>query len=323
MKSISKAIIFSLFAVAIIAFFQESNASFHVKANHSNATITLSQTVGFTVEANEHCNFTWYCDGVAVQSEWAAYSNYAFIPKTLGTLKIQLATNGVILPGPADSVTVRVIAEPAPTPTQTLPILPHATYHSGDSFTTVYFRNITAQPSNAKPPKVTILSPANYSSTTTNNLTLAFDLTATASSGFHPDSFTAHYTTSWEPNHNISIASEVSNASIILTGIPDGQQWIRVYATALSGENETGRENVTKPNSPDSIIIGKFLYIYSDAIGISDYSSVNFTIDTSKPIAQPEDDSDKDSGRNFLLCLCTTAIVAVLALAFLMWRHRK
>ena len=80
---------------------------------------------------------------------------------------------------------------------------------------------------------------------------------------------------------------------------------------------------MTIPNSPDSIVIGKFLYIYSDAFGMSDYSSVNFTIDTSKPIAQPEDDSDKDSAGNFLLCLCTTAIVAVLALAFLMWRHRK
>jgi hypothetical protein len=322
-KPVLEAIAISVLIVSLMTASQGADASLSVKVNHSNATITLSQTVEFTVEANELCNFTWYCDGFAVQSEWTTSSNYTFTPKSLGTYKVQLAVDGTILPGPADTVTIKVIAESVSSPTQTPSILPYATYHSGDTYTTIYIRNVTSPPDGAKPPIVRILSPANNSVIASTNVTLAFDLIPVASTGFYPDSFLAHYTTSWD-SRNISFAADSSSVSITVTEIPEGSQWIRVCATALSGENETGRAYVTNPNTPDGFIVcGRFLHIYSDAIGVADSSSVNFTIDASSPFTPSGQDSQQMGFVGVILAVVLIVTVVCAGLGLLVYLNRR
>jgi hypothetical protein len=110
--------------------------------------------------------------------------------------------------------------------------------------------------------------------------------------------------------------SKTLQISITATDIPEGPQWITVYAYAIC-EYETGREQVTVPNTPTSILLFNYLYVYSNIYRIAGSSSVNFTIDTSpaKISSTPsENSSSVDYVTNTLLY--AFGITAVVIVAF-------
>lgn len=107
--------VIAFLAVLVIIIFpsQTANAHASVKLDYSKTIITLNETVVFKAEASEISNITWYCDDVAVKSEWATSSNYTFIPKAIGTYLIKLSVDGFTNPPPSGPTKVTVITDPA------------------------------------------------------------------------------------------------------------------------------------------------------------------------------------------------------------------
>ena len=95
--------VIAFLAVLVIIIFpsQTANAHASVKLDYSKTIITLNETVVFKAEVSEISNITWYCDDVAVKSEWATSSNYTFIPKAIGTYLIKLSVDGFTNPPPS------------------------------------------------------------------------------------------------------------------------------------------------------------------------------------------------------------------------------
>lgn len=199
---------------------------------------------------------------------------------------------------------------------------PRTTYHPGDSYTTVYYQNEISPPDSTKQPIVTILTPANNTVIASNNVTLTFNLTLEASTSFYPITLgPVYYKSSWQSNNitidvdcHSSFMSKTLQMSITAIDVPEGPQWMTVYAYAVC-EYETGRENVTVPNTPTSILLFNFLYVYSNIYRIGGSSSVNFTIDTSPtkiPSIPPENGSTVDNVTTTpLYAVGITAVVIV------------
>ena len=123
-----------------------------------------------------------------------------------------------------------VMAAGAPTP--------RSTYHSGDTYTTVYRPTEISPPNGTKEPIITITLLVKNAVIASSNLTLTFDLTLEASTGFYPITLEAvYYKLSWQSNNNtLDIDShalfmkKTLPFSINITNIPEGTQSITVYA---------------------------------------------------------------------------------------------
>jgi hypothetical protein len=166
-------------------------------------------------------------------------------------------------------------------------LTPRTTYHPGDPYTTVYYPIEVPTPNDAKSPVVTILSPANNTLITSHNVTLNFILTLMASNSSCPITLgPVCYKASWLSS-NVTIDVDCSNPfltktlpiSVDIANISEGTQSITVYSLAMC-EYETSRENVSRLNTPTSILLFKYLYIYSNFYRIAGSSSINLTIDT-------------------------------------------
>lgn len=166
--------------------------------------------------------------------------------------------------------------------------VPRTAYYPGDSYTTVYSPIEIPPPNGTKHPTVAITSPANNTVTASNNLTLTFNLTLIASTEHYPITLDAvYFKPNWQSdNITLEIAShspfmkKTFPFSLNLTGVPEGNQTITVYAYAVC-EYETSREFVREPISQSGIVVGNFLYVYSAFYRTSGSSSVCFTIDPS------------------------------------------
>ena len=165
---------------------------------------------------------------------------------------------------------------------------PHTTYNKGDSYTTVYSPSEIAPPNGSKPPIITVTSLVNNTVVTSNNLTLTFDLILESPSTYHPIILQGLcYKPSWRSD-NVTIGTDSNNQfisktitfSIFLTNLEDGVKSVTIYASTMY-EFETGRENIRKPVSPSGMIVGNFLYVYSNYYFIEGSSTIDFLIDTS------------------------------------------
>jgi hypothetical protein len=167
---------------------------------------------------------------------------------------------------------------------------PFSIYHHGDPYTTVYKPKQISVPNDAKSSTITILSPENHALVAQNSTTLVFNLTVEAKSGIQPVSLTeVCYKPSWQPNNitvDLNYPSPIVNKTFQLSvnavDIPEGNQSITVYASAIC-QFETSRELVYKPVSPSGFIQGTFLYINSYFYILSTSSTVNFSVDTTPP----------------------------------------
>jgi hypothetical protein len=312
-----------------------ANAAMSIEENFTKTTITLNETVQFSAKVSFPVNITWYCNDVLVQSDFAATSNYTFIPKTVGTYYVKLSVAGFTKPsGPTKVTVVEQTTSPSPTRTATptpYPIpTPHSTYHKGDSYTTVFSPSQISPPNGTKPLKVTIKSITNNTSVSTNNFTLTFSL---ALEGSFPITLqTLSYKTSWQPD-NASInysqrkySNETLTFDIPFFNVPEGEQSITINADTMS-EFETGTENARKPVSgmPNIPPYGNYFYVYSNYYFVSGQSFVNFTVDTS-PAATSNPTSgysqipkiDATVWASFIFVLLTASV----ALLFYR-RHRK
>jgi len=165
----------------------------------------------------------------------------------------------------------------------------HSTYHQGDPYTTVYYPSEISPP-NGTAPKIKITSPANNTLVTSNTTLLSFDLTLNALNSHQPLTLQALcYSLSWQlANTTVEIGAQNPTVSktlsftVNLTGVPEGNHSITVYAVAMS-EFQTGSEEVQRPISQSGFIIGKYLNIYSNYYFTAGSSTINFTMDTVKP----------------------------------------
>jgi hypothetical protein len=270
-------------------------AAMSIEEDFTKTTITLNENVQFSVKVSFPVNITWYCNDVLVQSDFAATSNYTFIPKTVGTYYVKLSVAGFTKPsGPTKVTVVEQTTSPSPTRTATptpYPIpTPHSTYHKGDSYTTVFSPSQINPPNGTKPPKVTIKSITNNTSVSTNNFTLTFSL---ALEGSFPITLqTLTYKPSWQPDNasiNYDSQRKYGNETLTFTipffNVPEGEQSITINADTMS-EFETGTENARKPVSgmPNIPPYGNYFYVYSNYYFVSGQSFVNFTVDPSPAV---------------------------------------
>lgn len=239
--------------------------------------------------------------------------------------KITLLVSVVILFLLVPSISATQITNVAPTP--------HTTYHKGDPYTTVYSPSEIAPPNGTKPPIITITSLANNTVITSNNLTLAFDLTLESPTTYKPIILQGLcYKPSWQFD-NITINVDSNNQfinktltfSISFTNITDGAKSITVYASTMY-ENETNRDSKTMPVSGIEGIppYGNYLYIYSNYYFIEGSSSVNFAIDTA-PTTTPsvKSDSGLDYKTNILLYAIGIIILLIVVVVLLVNHKRR
>ena len=236
--------------------------------------------------------------------------------------KITLLTSVLILFLLVPSTSATQITNVAPTP--------HTTYHKGDPYTTVYFPIEIAPQNGTKPPKIEIRSITNNTILASNNLTITFDLILESPTTYYPIILQGLcYKTSWQSD-NITIDFGSNNKfynktlpfSISYTNLTDGEKSVTIYASTMY-DFETGRENVSRPNTPTSILIFKYLYIYSNYYFIEGSSSVDFTIDTS-PTTSPSVNTDSCLDyRNNILLYAIGIIILLIAVASLLVYHKK
>jgi len=70
--------------------------------------------------------------------------------------------------------------------------------------------------------------------------------------------------------------------TVNLTGVPEGNQSITIYAQAIS-EFEVERKEVQRPVSPSGFLVGKYLNIYSNYYLTEGSSTINFEVNTATP----------------------------------------
>lgn len=208
---------------------------------------------------------------------------------------------------------------------------PHSTYHKGDPYTTIYLPSQIAPPNGTKPPIISITTPIKNTLIASNNLTLTFNLTLESPTTYYPIILQGLcYKTSWQSD-NITIDFGSNNKfynktlpfSISYTNLTDGAKSVTIYTSTMY-EFETGRENASKPNTPTSILIFKYLYIYSNYYFIEGSSSVDFTIDTA-PTTTPsvKSDSGLDYTTNILLYTIGIITLLIVAAALLVYHKRR
>jgi hypothetical protein len=136
-----------------------------------------------------------------------------------------------------------------------------------------------APPIGAEPPIISVLTPKNNTVYNSSDVSLVFDVFF---GGYYNSR--VYYNSSWQSNSswelNINNASVIPSTlindrnfeySIKMEGIPEGPQWLEVYAVG-EGFNNTGYE-----------IKGLNLIYYVDFYKVVGSSTVNFTIDTTPP----------------------------------------
>jgi len=211
--------------------------------------------------------------------------------------------------------------------------VPRTAYYPGDSYTTVYRPTEVPPANDTKLPIITIASPANWSITSSNNLTLKFNLTMEASSSHYPVTLDSLcYKPSWQPdNISLEIDSQASftektfSFTTNIANAPNGTNTIKIYAQTVC-EYETSRELVRQPISQSGFLMGNFLYIYSDFYTTAGSSSVTFTVDPSaneesKP--QPPEPPAGGLPTVFLIVAGTLVGVTVLVAALLCFNRGK
>ncbi len=168
----------------------------------------------------------------------------------------------------------------------------------GNPYSYDYVGTEIPPPKGTIPPIISIFSPINKTSYSSNNVTLNLkvDIVKSGNLTFHFG--TVYYKTSWQSsNITLNITSLINYESrsvqipINLTNVPEGQHWIEVYST-VHGDYPTYNEHA--PYSPQTIII------HSDFSLITGSSTVNFTIDTTPPSISIEN-STYHEGSIFLL----------------------
>jgi len=216
---------------------------------------------------------------------------------------------------------------PATQITNVAPTL-HSTYNKGDPYTTVYIPSEIAPPDVTKPPKIEIISMANNTIISSNNLTLTFNLALEAPNTYYPIILQGIcYKPSWQPDNttidfgsNNKFYNKTLPFSISFTNITDGAKSVTIYTSVLY-EFETGRENKQVIYGPGEFLKGNYLYIYSNFYFIEGSASVDFTIDTS-PTITPIPKSDLDTTDILLYTLGTTVLIIAVTVSLLKY-HKK
>jgi len=331
-----------VFAIAFLILTQLAtgnivDATMSIKEDFTKTTITLNETVKFSVEVNFPVNITWYCNDARVQSDYASVSNYTFVPVAIGIYYIKLSVAGFTKPSGPTKVTVleqQIITQnPTLTPTpMPYPVpTPHSTYHKGDSYTTVYSPSEIAPPNGTKLPKITIKSPTNKTLISNNNFTVTFSL---ALEGAYPITLRRlYYKSSWQTDNGYvdfnslrKYSNETLTSSIPFSNVPEGKQVIAINADIMS-EFGTGTESVRQPVSgvPNIPPYGNYVYVYSNYYLISGQSFVDFTVDTSPAAVLNPTSGDSTPILKVEAVGLTAVIVTVLvvgAVFFLYTKHR-
>jgi hypothetical protein len=151
------------------------------------------------------------------------------------------------------------------------------------------FKEVTP-PAGIEPPTISILTPENNTVYNSSDVSLTFDVGITLdinNDGIYDinddkslhDLDRVYYNSSWQSNvNNVSITrftlednKLTSKYSIKIEGIPEGIQWLEIYAIGI-GSYSTGNE-----------IKGQTFITYFDRYKLAGSSMVNFTVDTTPP----------------------------------------
>jgi hypothetical protein len=236
--------------------------------------------------------------------------------------KITLLASLLILFLLVPSISATQITNVAPTP--------YSTHYEGDPYGTVYSPNEITLPNGTEPPIITIIAPINNTVTSSNNLTLAFNLTLEGLTSYHPITLQeVCYKPSWQ-SENVTLQIDSLNQfvnktlsrSFTLTDIPEGAQSITIYANAFC-EYETDREKKQIIYGPGEFLKEDLLYIYSSYYFIGGSSSAEFIIDAA-PTTTPSvtTDSGLDYATDSLLYGIGIIILLIVAAALLVY-HKK
>ena len=128
-------------------------------------------------------------------------------------------------------------------------------------------------PEGTLPPIISITSPQNNTAYTSNNVSLALNVSIPESNSVSLYISELYYVPSWKHEANNDLVEiDASQGSISLSDVPEGPHWLDVYAVASAYAYESGHK-----------IDGIHYTTYFVNYKITSSSMVNFTIDNTAP----------------------------------------